>query len=215
LIPFITFLFGVMSWVLAVLESVVAIPLLALAHLTVEGQGLPGNMAKAGYFFLFNVALRPVLMVFGLILGLLVFLAAVSYMNMLYDMAISTAGGVATSHLLLSRMIYNAIYVIIIYMAANSSFKAINALPAHAMKWMSMQPYHFEHMGDAEKVGSVLQSGASQAISGTVSATQQGGFGGAQMLGGGGGRPDGKTLGGVISGAHSANTPLLPPAKKQ
>lgn len=200
LIPFIAFLFSAMSWVLAVLEAVVAMPLLALAHLTVQGEGLPGQMAKAGYYFIFQIALKPVLMVFGLALGLLVFYAAVSYMNLFYMMAISTAGGIATSHLFLSRLVYNALYVIIIYMAANSAFKAIHLVPEHANKWLGAQSYHFAHMGEPQQVGGVLQSGASQAISGTTSALQQGGLGGAMALGGGGGIPGSGNIGGVVSG---------------
>ena len=187
LIPFINFLFGALSWVLAVLEAVIALPLLAVAHLTVEGQGLPGSSAKQGYFYIFNIALRPVLMVFGLIVGLLVFYAAVSYMNLFYMMAISTAGGLATSHLFLSRLVYNAIYVIILYICANSSFKAINLLPDHAVKWMGQQPYHFAAMGEAREVAGPLMQGASQGIQAATSALQSGGWGAAQALGGGGG----------------------------
>ena len=196
LIPFISFLFSVLSWVLAVMEAVISMPLLALAHLTVQGEGLPGAAAKAGYFFIFQIALKPVLMVFGLIVGLIVFYAAVSYMNLFYLMAISTTGGLATSHLFLSRLVYNGLYVIILYMCANSSFKAINLIPEHAMKWMGAQTYHFAHMGEAQQVVGPLLQGAGN-ISQVTGALTSGGASAAKMLQG-----EGTSLGGSITSAH-------------
>lgn len=181
LIPFISFLFSAMSWVLAVLEAVIAVPLFALAHLTIEGPGLPGSAAKAGYYFIFHIALKPVLMVFGLVVGLIVFYAAVSYMNLFYMMAISTSGGLATSHLFLSRFVYNGLYVIIIYLSANASFKAIHLVPEHAMKWMGGQTYHFAHMGEAQQVVGPLMQGAGN-ISQVTSALTQGGPSAAKLL---------------------------------
>lgn len=232
LIPFILFLFGILSWVLAVLEAIVAVPLLALAHLTVQGEGLPGSMAQAGYFFLFNIALRPVLMVFGLIVGLLVFNAAVSYMNEFYLMAISTSGGLASGHLFLSRLVYNGLYVIIIYICANSSFKAIHALPDHAMKWLNKSPYHFERMGELGQVTGPLMSGANN-ISQVTGALQSGNFAAAKALqhgvlgdtvmkqqgliggGGGGATPpvDGAPQHKQPEHPHSAKPPAAPPPK--
>lgn len=195
LIPFISFLFSALAWVMAVLEAIIAMPLLALAHLTVQGEGLPGQAAKAGYYFLFNIALRPVLMVFGLIVGLIVFYAAVSYMNLFYMMAISTAGGVATSHLFLSRLIYNGLYVIIIYICANASFKAINFLPDNAMKWMGHQSMHFAHMGEPQQVSGPLMQGAGN-ISQVTGALSSGGWGAAKALQGG-------EVGNMITGAQA------------
>jgi conjugal transfer/type IV secretion protein DotA/TraY len=166
LIPFMHFLFNILSWVLSVLEAVVCAPLLALAHLTPYGDGLPGQMAKRGYYYLFNIMLRPVLMVFGLVCGLLLFLVAVSYMNMFYMMAISTTTGTATGHVFLSRLVYSAIYVITLYVCANSAFKFIGYLPDHAIKWMGAEPLTFHRMGEPEQISGPLMQGANKLESG-------------------------------------------------
>ena len=71
LLPFFRFFFNVLTWIASVLEAVVAIPLVALAHLNPEGEGLSGQSAKAAYFMIFNIFMRPVLTVFGLVAGLL------------------------------------------------------------------------------------------------------------------------------------------------
>ena len=186
MIPFMQFLFQTLSWVIGVLEAVIAVPLIALAHLTVEGQGLPGSMAKAAYFFVFNIFLRPVLMIFGLVVGLLTLYIAVSYMNLFYEMAISSSGGAATSELFLSRLVWSALYVIIIYICANNVFRAIGWLPEHAVKWMGAQSMSFMHTGDAKDAAGPLQQGAGN-ISQITGAVQSNGWGGAKALGGNGG----------------------------
>ena len=152
LLPFFRFLFNVLTWIVAMLEAVIAVPLIALAHLNPEGEGLPGASAKATYYFIFSIFLRPVLMVFGLMVGLLIFYIAVSYMNMLYLQAIAGAGGIAHGHLMMSRILYSVIYVFTIYMCANSAFHMIDWLPQHAMKWMGGQDMHYQKMGDPESM---------------------------------------------------------------
>jgi conjugal transfer/type IV secretion protein DotA/TraY len=75
--PFTRFFFAVLSWLGSIVEAVIAMPLVALAHLNPEGEGLPGQ-AKQGYLFVFSIFLRPILSVFGLVAGLLMFLIAVN-----------------------------------------------------------------------------------------------------------------------------------------
>jgi hypothetical protein len=193
LIPFMKFLFSVLAWVIAVLEAVIAVPMIALGHLTVGGEGLPGN-SKAAYFFVFNIMLKPVLMVFGLMVGLMTFNIAVSYMNMFYAMAIGTDGGLATGHLLLTRLIDTALYVLILYGVANNVFKAIEWLPAHAMKWLGQQSMNFMPIDPSGQIAGQLAQTSERFAS---TAGQMGSsLGGSLMLGGGQG-------GGSGVGGHS------------
>ena len=55
------FFFAVLVWVAAMLEAVVAVPLIALAHLNPEGEGLPGQSARNAYFYVFNFSCAPFL----------------------------------------------------------------------------------------------------------------------------------------------------------
>lgn len=151
LIPFFRFMFNVLTWVVSLLEAVIAVPLVALAHLNPDGEGLPGS-AKPAYFFVFNIFLRPVLMVFGLVLGIIIFFIAASYMNLLYTQAVVGTGGLAHGHLMLSRFVYSFLYVFILYLAANSAFHMIDWLPEHALQWMGATPLHFQKMGDPEQL---------------------------------------------------------------
>ncbi|MDR3423856.1 MAG: DotA/TraY family protein [Alphaproteobacteria bacterium] len=163
LMPFMRFSFSVLGWFFMIIEAVIAVPLVALAHLNPEGEGLPGQ-AKKGYFFIFNLFLRPVLTVFGLICGLIMFLVAVSFINYAYAIAVVGAGGTASGMAAMGRLVYSILYVIILYICANHAFQLIDHLPENALKWMGAEAQTTAKMGDAAEVGQTV-SGAMQTVS--------------------------------------------------
>ncbi len=162
LVPFMTFFFGVMTWVVAMLEAVIAAPLVALAHLNPEGAGLPGDMARGAYFIIFQVFLRPVLMVFGLLCGLLIFYIAVSFLNAMFAIAVGGTGGLSHGHSAITRLIYTVIYVLLVVSAANHSFVMITRLPDTALQWMGASGLQGASMGNLDKL--IADTQAVQAI---------------------------------------------------
>lgn len=64
MIPFITWMGGVIQYTVVVCEGLVGAPIAALSHLDSEGEGL-GRRTEAGYMFVLNVLFRPALMLFG------------------------------------------------------------------------------------------------------------------------------------------------------
>jgi conjugal transfer/type IV secretion protein DotA/TraY len=179
LMPFMRFFFAVLSWVAAIVEAIIAVPLVALAHLNPEGDGLPGQQARNAYFFVFNLFLRPILTVFGLICGLVVFLISVSFLNYAYAIAVSGAGGTAYGHASMSKIVYSVLYVSIIYICANHSFQLIDHLPQHALSWMGANGQQMPQMGDAGKVealgGLASTYGGQKLMSGVGHLGQKGG----------------------------------------
>jgi conjugal transfer/type IV secretion protein DotA/TraY len=135
LLPFIRFMFGILSWILALLETVIAIPVVALAHIKMDGEGLSGPMARGAYLLLLQLFLRPTLMVFGLISALLIFNFMIVALNEFYTQAVAGAtdsgslGGIAL-------VIYSVIYASLAYAFANASFKAIDMIPNQVLLWI-------------------------------------------------------------------------------
>lgn len=154
MIPFFSFLFGVVTWVISLLEAVICVPLIALAHLTPDGKGLPGPKALGAYHFLFNIFLRPVLMVFALMIALLIFYVAASFLNLFYLQAVIGAGGIAHGHVMFARLVYSVLYCAILYMVGKNCFKMITLLPTHAMKWGGLQSLTFHELGNADNLAS-------------------------------------------------------------
>lgn len=134
LLPFVRFLFGILTWIIAVFETVIAIPIVALAHIRMDGEGFAGS-ARSAYMLLLQVFLRPVLMVFGLMVALLVFNLMIVALNEFYAQAVRSAEGGGTISAL-AAVVYTVIYVSLAYGLANASFKAIDMVPNQCLQWI-------------------------------------------------------------------------------
>lgn len=92
-LPFIYFFFQVGGWIKALFEAMVGLPLWALAHIRIDGEGLPGSAAMNGYFLIFEIFLRPILTIFGMIAGIAIFAAQVQVLNDIFTMVVSNLTG--------------------------------------------------------------------------------------------------------------------------
>ncbi|MCB1651520.1 MAG: DotA/TraY family protein [Alphaproteobacteria bacterium] len=149
-LPFIYFMFGVGGWVKGIFEAMVGAPLWALAHIRIDGNGLSGQAALSGYYLIFEIFLRPILMVFGLLASISTFSALVSVLNMIFDLVVSNVGGFDTTTELtgaapskladmrdaIDEFFFTIIYVVIVYLMGMSSFKLVDLIPNQILRWM-------------------------------------------------------------------------------
>ncbi|MEZ5903228.1 MAG: DotA/TraY family protein [Alphaproteobacteria bacterium] len=150
-LPFIYFFFAVGSWVKSIFEAMVGTPLWALAHLRIDGDGLPGKMAMNGYLLILEIFLRPILTVFGLLGGLAIFSAMATILNEIFDLVVINTAGVdlqAVSDSQFSRHIvdvffFTVVYAVLLYMMAVSSFKMINLVPNNILRWLGQSVASF------------------------------------------------------------------------
>ncbi|MCK6418715.1 MAG: DotA/TraY family protein [Alphaproteobacteria bacterium] len=142
-LPFIYFFFAVMEWVKTVFEAMVGAPLWALAHLRIDGEGMSGDAASQGYFLIFDIFLRPIVSIFGLIAGIIIFTAQVRVLNFIWDMVTDNVSGFGDSPVTtfqqpadtIDQFFFTIFYAIIVYLLATSSFKLINMIPDGIMRW--------------------------------------------------------------------------------
>ena len=150
-LPFIYFFFAVGSWLKSVFEAMVGVPLWALAHLKIDGNGLPGDMAISGYFMIFEIFIRPILTVFGLLASIVIFTAMVRVLHEIFPLVTSNLtgfDGVDTGASLLAdtplefkrsvidEFFFTILYTIVVYMLATSCFKMIDLIPKSILRWM-------------------------------------------------------------------------------
>jgi conjugal transfer/type IV secretion protein DotA/TraY len=197
LMPFMYFFFSVVNWVVEVAESFIAMPLFALAHLRIDGEGLPGQTAYQGWLILFGILLRPIMIVAGLIVGSLVFNAGAFFLNLMYKYAVfaynpdvtGTGGSLDFSKISgFGIVTYLIIYVYMIYMLANSSFKLIDQIPDKMMRWIGgPTPFTGDRPVDIGNMQSVALAGYAavnqgrETTSGFVSGIQKMGEGVASL----------------------------------
>lgn len=200
-LPFIYFFFAVGNWVKSIFEAMVGVPLWALAHLRIDGDGFSGQAAKGGYFLILEIFLRPIVTLFGLIGGIAVFGAMAAVLNNIFDLVLlnvtgsipgeETGSTVGAGALLsfrrgvIDQFFFTIMYAILIYMMATASFKMIDTIPKQFMRWLGTGVSTFnDNSGDPTQN---LTRYAALGGAGVSEKVFQGVQGGASTLGGAGG----------------------------
>ncbi len=166
--PFIYFFFAVGGWIKGIFEAMVATPLWALAHLRVDGDGIPGEAAIDGYFLIFEIFIRPILIIFGLLASIAVFSAMVKILgNIFYLMTSNVSGSDARTNATcfqapaandisggglidpaaqageltngtIDEFFFTILYTILVYMIGTGCFKLIDLIPNQVLRWLNI-----------------------------------------------------------------------------
>jgi len=210
--PFIYFFFAFIGWIKGIFEAMVGIPLWALAHIRIDGEGLPGDAAINGYFLLLEIVIRPILIIFGMLASITIFAASVQILNDIFDLVVTNLAGYnqaqdATADASITdpayyrgpvdQFFYTVIYAVIVYLLATSSFKLIDTIPNQILRWagQSVSSFNDQRQDPAEGLSQYAAFGGVQIFGQGMSALQQGGQGlGAAARGIGG--PRGTNAGG-------------------
>lgn len=195
-LPFIYFFFGIGTWVKTVFEAMVGVPLWALAHLRVDGNGLPGDTAMNGYFLIFEIFVRPILIVFGLIASVLIFSAMTTTLNGIFDLVTSNLTGfdcnrddlsilsigtgceeaTGFKRAIVDEFFFTVIYALLVYLIGTSCFKLIDQIPSDILRWMGAGVRTFNNL-DGDPTGNLLRytgAGSNMMTQQIVPALQQG-----------------------------------------
>lgn len=181
MIPFITWLTSVVNWFVLVLESVIAGPLFAVAHVHPDGDDAVGK-AGHGYMMILALVMRPALMLFGLIGAMLLTQPVTGMVNIAFMTVVS---GVQADSMtgIVSFFAYVAIYTILMTTVVHIVFSLIHWIPDNILRWLGA---HAGGIGDAERSGDqghdILVGGVKEVKHGAA-----GGLGGKRGHGGGGG----------------------------
>lgn len=192
-LPFIYFFFALGNWVKSIFEAMVGAPLWALAHLRIDGDGLPGKNAVNGYLLIFEIFLRPILTVFGLIGGMAIFTTLAAVINEIFNIVVKVGSGVdlqtedqgAISMSTVDVFFFTTVYAVVLYMMATASFKMINLVPNSILRWFGNSVTAFSDNADdptsgltqyaaigGAQIGGQLASGITQGAQGVGTAIQ-------------------------------------------
>lgn len=187
MIPFITWTTSIVNWFVLVLESVIAAPLFAVAHIHPDGDDTVGR-AGQGYMMILSLVMRPALMLFGLVGGMLLTQPIVGYINAAF---MSVVSGIQADSMtgIVSFIAYVAIYVVIMTTVVHIVFSLIHWVPDNILRWIGQGATG--GIADAERTGDggqdVFVAGVRESKHGAA-----GGLGGGAKHGKG---PDNSTTG--------------------
>ena len=136
LLPFFRFFLGVLTWLLAVFEAVAALPLVALAHLTPAGEGLSGPIARRAYWLWLGVFMRPLLTLFGFMVGFALLTFALTFLNALFGPLAGPLSTLPGDGLTTVWAGLALLYAVLALAMTNAAFKSISWLPERTLQWL-------------------------------------------------------------------------------
>jgi len=169
MIPFIIFSFGVIGWFIAVVEAILAAPLVALGISHPEGSHPILGKADPAVALMVNVFLRPTFMIFGLLFGMMVTYVGVWLVNQGFGYAFGQATATTADPFKPIAMVI--IYVLIVMQILQKGFTLIYVIPDQVMRWLGMNVAQMSGEGEAERaIGEGAKSGFSEVGSATAGA---------------------------------------------
>ncbi len=184
--PFLYFFFAVGGWIKGLFEAMVGVPLWALAHLRIDGEGLPGDAALDGYYLILEIFLRPILIIFGLLASVIIFSAMVKVLNEIFYLAVANLSGhdggftefcagigagagagpsdsapgpdqIAFFRGPIDELFFTIIYAIVVYMIGMSCFKLIDLVPNNLLRYMGKSVKTFNDMASSPAEGLMMR----------------------------------------------------------
>lgn len=194
-LPFIYFFFAFGGWIKSIFEAIVGVPLWTLSLIRIDGEGPPGPNGMDGLYLVFEIFLRPILIIFGFIAAISIFAALVRTLHEIWYLVVSNltghgdlksatkagTGSIAFYRHPIDQLFYTILYAVIVYLIGTSCFKLIDGIPNQMLRWMGQSVSTFqENAGDpAENVVRNLYAGMA-----TMTGQAKGAMGGLMMRNG-------------------------------
>ncbi len=136
LIPYMIFTIGAIGWLIATIEAMVAGPIIALGILSPGGQHDILGRAEPALMQLFNLFLRPSLMILGLMISMLLSVVVVKLVNAGFLAVSSQLLDAMSGPGLVEQIIFIAAYTSFIITALNKAFSLIYVVPERVLTWI-------------------------------------------------------------------------------
>lgn len=181
--PFLYFFFALGGWVKSIFEAMVGVPLWALSLIRIDGESVPGPNGMNGIWLVFEIFLRPILIIFGFLAAITIFAAMVKVLNEIWYEVVSNITGNDTSSTtatgtgsveffrgVVDQFFFTILYAIIVYLIGMSSFKLIDAIPNQMLRWMGQSVQTFQE-NDKSAPETIIRNlfGGTQAAMGQAS----------------------------------------------
>lgn len=134
-LPWIFFLFAILSWLIYVAEMFIAAPFWVVANALPEGDTFLSNVAKKGINNVMFIALFPVLAIGGLVASLSISWIGISLLNHLAYLAFKGMEGWTLPFDILGIVL---IYVVLAWMIMMNSLSLIQVFPRTILNWLSL-----------------------------------------------------------------------------
>lgn len=147
LIPYLLFLFGVLGWFVAVIESMVAAPLIALGITHPSGQHDYLGRAEQAIMLLLNIMLRPPAMIIGLLAATILAFVSLQLLTLGFSAVfaeglshVQSSGVLGAMGIFTVVMAFIIAYTTMALVLINRCFSLIYLMPDKLTRWLGAQP---------------------------------------------------------------------------
>jgi hypothetical protein len=186
LVPYIIFTFGAIGWFIAVIEAMVAAPFVALGILSPTGHDMLGR-AEPAIMIMMNTFLRPTLMIFGMIAGMILAPNVVTMINSGFNIVVGSIYGGNHAPGPVELLLFISAYGSLIITTLNKCFALIYMVPERVLTWIGGQAISY---GEGDSLGQVKGS-----VEGTAGAVKSGADSGGRQMQSGASKIRGKARG--------------------
>jgi defect in organelle trafficking protein DotA len=173
LIPYILFLFGGVGWIIGVIESIVAAPLVALGIAYPEEHEILGK-AQPAVMLLTNIFIRPSLMVIGFIAAISLTYVGIWLLNLGFaNSLVALTAGTRGFAWIIAPIAILAIYTLLVVQILNQAFGLIHVLPDEVLRWVGGGGKQFGEAKGEEAVKAGFKEDAGAIGRGMVESTGQ------------------------------------------
>lgn len=162
LIPYMLFTFGAIGWIIASIEAMVAAPIIALGIISPAGQHEILGRSEPAVMIILNIFLRPTLMVFGMMAGMLMSYVVIEFINAAFlNVVRSVIQGNTVG--LIEGFLFIMAYAGLVITALNKCFSLIHLIPERVLRFIGGHPESYGEAEAAEQVKGRISEGAQMA----------------------------------------------------
>ncbi|MEW5425080.1 DotA/TraY family protein [Amorphus sp. 3PC139-8] len=187
MLPFILWVISVTGYFLLVAEAIVAANLWAIAHLRMEGEGFAGQSAQQGYLLILSLFLTPILMIFGFLIGMMIFKVTSAIIDMGFYYMLSSLGVGGSLSWLFGIIAVSVMIVLSYIVLIERSFSLVSEFPNRVLRWIGGSADVSSNEGRAQQaaLGSAIVTGGAgaQATQGAATGFGRGVRAGARWAG--------------------------------
>jgi len=154
LIPVVIFLTSGLGWMIAVIESMVAAPLVALGLILPDGQQHVLGRAEPAVMMILNLFLRPSLLILGFIISLILVFIGLFLLNTSFTTMIEFAGFQVDG--MFGPLVMETAYFALAVVIVKKCFDLIHQVPDKVLLWIGDRS---QHVGGADEALGAAKSG--------------------------------------------------------
>ncbi len=155
-VPALIFTMSAIGWLIMCIETMIAMPIVALGILYPEGQHEVFGKSEPGIFLLINVFLRPPLMILGFVAGYLLVYIGVGAFNIAYALLLGQEDTSSIS-IIGTSMSLN-IYALFMIGIVQRCFSLIHLVPDRVMRWIGHHDQLAGELGGSQELQGIRSS---------------------------------------------------------